>query len=69
MRTSIRACGWKNKNQKESASFCEQKEAKKLYLCWVMGLCRRQRPMTQHNQKFLRRFFQKAAAFFFRRSP
>jgi hypothetical protein len=38
-------------------------EAKKLFLCWAMGVIS-PTPMTQHKKKFLRRFFQKAATFF-----
>jgi hypothetical protein len=43
-------------------TFCEQKVAKKLYYAgsWALSPAT---PMTQHSQKFLRRFFQKAAAF------
>jgi hypothetical protein len=44
------------------ASFCEQKEAKKLYLCWAMG-AGADNAHGPGEQKFLRRFFQKAAAF------
>jgi hypothetical protein len=47
---------------KGKASFCEQKEAKNFLLCWAMGVSVTT-PMAQHNKKFLRRFFQKAAAF------
>jgi hypothetical protein len=44
-----------------SASFCEQKEAKKLFLLSVLGndAAKARGPASK---KFLRRFFQKAAA-------
>jgi hypothetical protein len=45
---------------KKKASFCEQKEAKKL---WSFGPVRFQR-FRPELKKFLRRFFPKAAAFF-----
>jgi hypothetical protein len=47
---------------KGKASFCEQKEAKKLCYAgpWALALTTL---MAQHNKKFLRRFFQKAATF------
>jgi hypothetical protein len=40
---------------KGSASFCEQKEAKKLYLCWVMGVAA-DTASGPAWKKFLRRF-------------
>jgi hypothetical protein len=43
-----------------SASFLK-KRSKKLLLNWVVLVSA---PEAQSNQKFLRRFFQKAAAFF-----
>ncbi|HVE21504.1 MAG TPA: hypothetical protein VNC39_05965 [Acidocella sp.] len=50
-------------NQSErKATFCEQKVAKKLYYAGPGALSRTQ-PMAQRKQKFLRRFFQKAATF------
>jgi hypothetical protein len=48
---------------KGKATFCEQKVAKKLYHAGPWALSPTQ-PMAQHNKKFLRRFFQKAAASF-----
>jgi hypothetical protein len=47
---------------KRKASFCEQKEAKKLCLRWAMGVGA-DTASGPASQKFLRRFFQKAAAF------
>jgi hypothetical protein len=46
------------------ASFCEQKEAKKLFYAGSWALSPTM-PIAQHKKKFLRRFFQKAAAFFY----
>jgi hypothetical protein len=44
------------------ASFCEQKEAKKPFLNWAVLASA---PRAQISQKFLHRFFQKAASSYF----
>jgi hypothetical protein len=45
-----------------SGSFSEEKEPKRLFWIWVLGvdICNAQDP---DSKKFLRRFFQKAAPF------
>jgi hypothetical protein len=48
--------------KKVSATFCEQKVAKKLYYAGPQATSA-PTPMAQRKQKFLRRFFQKAATF------
>jgi hypothetical protein len=47
---------WASKTKKVSATFCEQKVAKKLCYAgpWAVSA---PTPMAQHNKKFLRRFF------------
>jgi hypothetical protein len=52
----------KGQGLKGKASFCEQKEAKKLLLCWAMGVVA-DPAHGPASQKFLRRFFQKAATY------
>ncbi|HTJ89362.1 MAG TPA: DUF2182 domain-containing protein, partial [Acidocella sp.] len=53
----------RTKKGKGKASLCEQKEAKNFINAgpWALALTT---AMAQHRQKFSRRFFQKAAAFF-----
>jgi len=46
-----------------STSFSEEKEAKRLFLIWAAGV---QNSRLQINKSFLRRFFFKKAAAFFR---
>jgi hypothetical protein len=58
----MRWAGNLQKPSEEKTSFCEQKEAKKLYHAGPWALSPTPL-MAQHSQKFLRRFFQKAAAF------
>ncbi|HTJ88610.1 MAG TPA: hypothetical protein VL356_00325 [Acidocella sp.] len=56
---ALEAC---RRKQRKRLLFCEQKEAKKLYDAgpWALAL---PTAMAQNCQKFLRRFFQKAALF------
>jgi hypothetical protein len=42
--------------KEKKTSFCEQKEAKKLFYAGPEAMSPTT-PMTQHKQKFLRRFF------------
>jgi hypothetical protein len=44
------------KVQQAKASFCEQKEAKKLFYAGLWALSTTT-PIAQHSKKFLRRFF------------
>ncbi|HVE20802.1 MAG TPA: hypothetical protein VNC39_02410 [Acidocella sp.] len=46
----------------EKASFCEQKEAKKLYLSWTMGVVA-DTAHAQHNKSFCGAFFKKRPAY------
>jgi hypothetical protein len=48
---------WRSEGE-ESATFCEQKVAKKLYDSGSRALAPTQ-PEAQHNKSFLRRFFSK----------